>query len=309
MSFQIHIIADIKPTQTGPDPRPTTESWEQYMARLGLPSNAKPLDFPDEAAKYDTSVTVAEDYAAHLKARREMLRERAARARERAVREKEKEEERERLEAEAEEARVRRYEEEEEEQEEGDAEHTGKESGTIVADEERNEVSKRRNVFDLLSHLATLTNSALDGIAAAIFTYYTHRADTEVPDLTRTISSLQAKDLELRHQLLRHQIQTGQTISELRAEKMELSQQVQLLQTQLQTQDWTRISELREEMETLRGKLRERDGKIVGLEEKYKELQKRDMQIVGLEEKYNRLERERRGRVWGVVRSGLCAGM
>ncbi|KAI4686715.1 hypothetical protein J4E81_008375, partial [Alternaria sp. BMP 2799] len=146
MSFQIHIIADIKPTQTGPDPRPTTESWEQYMARLGLPSNAKPLDFSDEAARYDTSVTVAEDYAAHLKARREMLKERAARARERAVREKEEEEERERLEAEAEEARVRRYEEEEEENAEGDAEGASKGSGTIVADN-RSEVSKRRNVF------------------------------------------------------------------------------------------------------------------------------------------------------------------
>ncbi|KAI4614731.1 uncharacterized protein J4E87_009326 [Alternaria ethzedia] len=283
MSFQIHIIADIKPTQTSPDPRPTTESWEQYMARLGLPSNAKPLDFPDEAARYDTSVTVAEDYAAHLKERKEMLRERAARARERAVKEREEEEERERLEAEAEEARVRRYEEEEEEEEEeeGDAEQTGKESGTIVADKEY-----------LISHLATLTNSALDGLAATIFTYYTHRTDTEVQDLNKTISSLQAKALDLRHQLLQHQIQNGQTISELRAEKMELSQQVQVLQAQLQTQDWTRISELREEMEGLRGELRERDGKIMGLEEKYEQL-----------------VRERRGKVWGVVRSGLCLGM
>ena len=70
------------------------------MARLGLPSNAKPLDFPDEAARYDTSVTVAEDCAAHLKERKEILRERAARARERAVKEREEKEERERLEAE-----------------------------------------------------------------------------------------------------------------------------------------------------------------------------------------------------------------
>ncbi|KAI4681263.1 uncharacterized protein J4E88_005771 [Alternaria novae-zelandiae] len=295
MSFQIHIIADIKPTQTGPDPRPTTESWEQYMARLGLPSNAKPLDFPDEAARYDTSVTVAEDYAAHLKERKEMLRERAARARARAEKEKEKEEERERLEAEAEEARVRRYEEEEEEEEEGDADAEGasKGSGGIVANEERDEVSKRRNVFDLISRLATLTNSALDGVVASIFTYYTHRADnTEVQDLNRTMSSLHAKNLELRHQLLQSQIQNGQTISELRAEKMELSQQVGVLQAQLQTQDWTRISELREEMEGLRGELRERGVKIMGLEEKY-----------------DRLARERRGKLWGVVRGGLCAGM
>ncbi|KAI4930385.1 hypothetical protein J4E85_005012 [Alternaria conjuncta] len=296
MSFQIHVIADIKPTQTGPDPRPTTESWEQYMTRLGLPSNAKPLDFPDEAARYDTSVTVAEDYAAHLKAQREMLRERAARARAKAVREKMEMEERERLEAEAEEARVRRYEEEgeEEEEEEGDADAEGanKGSGTIVADREGNEVSKRRNVFDLISHLATLTNSALDGIVATLFTYYTHHADTEVQDLHRTMSSLQADKTELRHQLLQHQIQNGHAISELRAEKMELSQQVQVLQAQLQTEDWTRISELREEMEGLRGELRERDGRIVGLEEKY-----------------DRLARERRGKVWGVVRSGLCLGM
>ena len=121
------------------------------MTRLGLPFNAKPLDFPDEAARYDTSVTVAEDYAAHLKARKEMLRERAARARERAVKERKKEEERERLEAEAEEARVRRYEEEEEEEEgDADAEGASKGSGTIVADREGNEVSKRRNVFGRL---------------------------------------------------------------------------------------------------------------------------------------------------------------
>jgi len=151
MSFQIHIIADIKPTQTGPDPRPTTESWEQYMARLGLPSNAKPLDFPDEAAKYDTSVTVAEDYAAHLKERKEMLRERAARARVRAVKEKEEEEERERLAAEEREARRKRYfESEEEEEGEGDAEQTGKESDAIVADEKCKKGSKRRNVFGRL---------------------------------------------------------------------------------------------------------------------------------------------------------------
>ena len=145
---------------------------------------------------------------------------------------------------------------------------------------------------DLISSLATLTNSALDGAVGALFTYYTHRADTEVQDLNRTMSSLHAKNLELRHQLLQHQIQNGQTISELRAEKMELSQQVQVLQAQLQTEDWTMISELRAEMERLRGELRERDVKIVGLEEKY-----------------DRLVRERRGKVWGMVRSGLCAGM
>ena len=117
------------------------------MARLGLPSNAKPLDFPDEAAKYDTSVTVAEDYAAHLKAQRE----RAARAREGAVKEKEEEEERERLAAEEREARRKRYfESEEEEEGEGDAEQTGKESDAIVADEKCKKGSKRRNVFGRL---------------------------------------------------------------------------------------------------------------------------------------------------------------
>ena len=122
------------------------------MARLGLPSNAKPLDFPDEAARYDTSVTVAEDCAAHLKERKEILRERAARARERAVKEREEKEERERLEAEEREARRKRYfgSEEEDEEAEEDAEQTGKERDTIVADEECNKVSKRRNVFGRL---------------------------------------------------------------------------------------------------------------------------------------------------------------
>ncbi|KAI4632705.1 hypothetical protein J4E80_000062 [Alternaria sp. BMP 0032] len=175
---------------------------------------------------------------------------------------------------------------------------------------------------DLISHLATLTNSALDGVVAAIFTHYTHRADTEVQDLNKTISTLRADKIELRHQLLQCQFENGQTISELRAEKMELSQQIQVLQVQLQTEDWTRITELREEMEGLRGELRERDVKIVGLEEKYDqselrtemeklrgELRQRNESIVGLEEKYDRLVRERRGRVWGLVRSGLCLGM
>ena len=162
---------------------------------------------------------------------------------------------------------------------------------------------------DLISSLATLTNSALDGVVASMITYYTHRADTEVQDLNKTISALQAEKIKLRHQLLQHQIQTGQTVSELRAEKMELSQQVQVLQTQVQTQDGKMVEGLRGEMEGLRGELRERDGQILELEEKYEELQKRDTQIVGLEEKYDGLARERRGKFWGVVRSGLCAGM
>ena len=148
---------------------------------------------------------------------------------------------------------------------------------------------------DLISSLALLTNSALDGVVAALITHHTHRADTELQELqelNRTISSLQADKIELRHQLLQFQIQTGKTVSELRAEKMELSQQVQVLQTQGQSQDGKMVEELREEMQGLRGELRERDVKIMGLEEKY-----------------DRLATERRGRVWGVVRSGLCLGM
>ena len=145
---------------------------------------------------------------------------------------------------------------------------------------------------DLISSLAILTNSALDGVVAALLTYYTHRADTEVQDLHRTISALQADKIELRHQLLQLQIQTEQTISELRAEKMELSHQVQLRQMQVQNQDGRMVDELREGMEKLRGELRQRDVKIRGLEEKC-----------------NQLARERRGKFWGLVRSGLCSGM
>jgi len=86
-------------------------------------------------------VTVAEDYAARLKAQREMLRERAARARERERAVKERE------------ARRKRYcesEGEEEEEEKGDAEQTGKESDAFVADEEGSKVTKRPNVFGRL---------------------------------------------------------------------------------------------------------------------------------------------------------------
>ena len=65
------------------------------------------VQFEDEAAKYDTSVTVAEDYAAHLKAQKEKLRERAARARGKAEEEKE-EIDKETLAAEAEEIEMKR---------------------------------------------------------------------------------------------------------------------------------------------------------------------------------------------------------
>jgi len=73
---------------------------------------------------------------------------------------------------------------------------------------------------------------------------------------------------------------------------MELCQEVQRLQTQVQTLDGRMVVGLREGMEGLRGELRQRD-----------------VQIMGLEEKYERLARERRGRFWGLVRGGLCLGM
>jgi len=85
-------------------------------------------------------VTVAEYYAAHLKAQREMLRERVARARERAVKEREARRKRS-CESEGE---------EEEEEEKGDAEQMGKESDAFVADEEGSKVTKRPNVFGRL---------------------------------------------------------------------------------------------------------------------------------------------------------------
>jgi len=67
---------------------------------------------------------------------------------------------------------------------------------------------------------------------------------------------------------------------------------MKLRQTQVQTEDGRRVAELRGEMEGLRGELRQRDVKIMGLEEKCAQL-----------------VRERRGNFWGLVRSGLCLGM
>jgi hypothetical protein len=79
-------------TQAGPNPRPTIESWGEFNARLGLDVNKTAVEFVDEAAKYDTSVTVVRDYAARLEVEKEARVRKAARARVKKEKEKEKEE-------------------------------------------------------------------------------------------------------------------------------------------------------------------------------------------------------------------------
>lgn len=157
MSFPIHVIANIKPiikntsTQTRPDTRPTTESWNEFNARLGIGCCFTTVAFVDEAAKYDTSVTVAEDYAAHLKAQKEKLRERTGRARAKA--EGEKEREKAKLATEAEEAEMKAQESHESGQEEGDADAAGASKGSDTpAEDEGNtkRVKEMRKIFGKL---------------------------------------------------------------------------------------------------------------------------------------------------------------
>jgi hypothetical protein len=68
-------------TQTGPNPRPTIESWDEFHARLGLDVNKTAVEIVDEAAKFDTSVTVVRDYAARLEVEKKVRVRKAARAR------------------------------------------------------------------------------------------------------------------------------------------------------------------------------------------------------------------------------------
>jgi hypothetical protein len=82
-------------TQTGPNPRPTIESWDEFHARLGLDVNKTAVEIVDEAAKYDTSVTVVRDYIARLEVEKKVRVRKAARARVKEEKEKEKKKEKE----------------------------------------------------------------------------------------------------------------------------------------------------------------------------------------------------------------------
>ncbi|KAI4942598.1 hypothetical protein J4E91_009992 [Alternaria rosae] len=220
MSFPIHVIANINPamkdssTQTEPNPRPTSESWDEFNIRLGfLSSTMTTVHFEDEAAKYDTSVTVAEDYAAHLKAQKEKLRERAARARGKAEKEKE-EKDKEILAAEAEEIEMKSRDTQERVGEEGgeDAEGESKGSDTLAEDEGNTKLVHFPSHITIpayilmpdFSNFALVISNMFDGLAVALLNQF---QGIRIQQRDKTISKLQADNDRLRQQAVITDIQ------------------------------------------------------------------------------------------------------